>query len=66
MRDKSGNPLPNAHLIVLFTRLCKLLFYRIKPIFVFDGGAPILKKKTLVTKYLFVNHSFIKAMVKSF
>eukprot|EP00106_Octopus_bimaculoides_P002419 XP_014769861.1 PREDICTED: DNA repair protein complementing XP-G cells-like [Octopus bimaculoides] len=47
MRDRSGNPIPNAHLIVLFNRVCKLLYYRIKPIFVFDGGVPVLKWQTL-------------------
>ncbi|KAL3847457.1 hypothetical protein ACJMK2_018363 [Sinanodonta woodiana] len=47
MRDSEGNPLPNAHLQGLFTRICKLLYYRIKPIFVFDGGVPELKKQTL-------------------
>jgi len=49
MRDKHGNPVPNAHLVGLFNRVCKLLYYRIKPVFVFDGGVPHLKKKTLVT-----------------
>ena len=48
MRDKDGNPLPNAHLQVLFNRLCKLLYYRIKPVFVFDGGVPVLKRQTMV------------------
>ncbi|KAK6194880.1 hypothetical protein SNE40_000416 [Patella caerulea] len=50
MRDKDGNPLPNAHLHGLFTRICKLLFYRIKPVFVFDGGVPVLKKQTLAAR----------------
>ena len=48
MRDKHGNPVRNAHLVGLFNRVCKLLYYRIKPVFVFDGGVPHLKKKTLV------------------
>lgn len=47
MRDKHGNPVRNAHLVGLFNRVCKLLYYRIKPVFVFDGGVPHLKKKTL-------------------
>ena len=50
MRDSSGNPLANAHLHGLFTRICKLLYYRIKPVFVFDGGVPLLKKQTLVSR----------------
>ena len=49
MRDEQGNVAPNAHLLVLFHRICKLLFYRIKPVFVFDGGVPQLKKQTMVS-----------------
>lgn len=41
----------NAHLVVLFNRICKLLHYKIKPIFVFDGVAPELKKHTLVSSH---------------
>lgn len=48
VRDRHGNPVENAHLLTLFHRLCKLLFFRIRPIFVFDGDAPLLKKQTLV------------------
>ncbi|XP_052605304.1 DNA excision repair protein ERCC-5 isoform X2 [Peromyscus californicus insignis] len=40
----------NAHLLTLFHRLCKLLFFRIRPIFVFDGDAPLLKKQTLAKR----------------
>eukprot|EP00095_Tigriopus_kingsejongensis_P003704 maker-scaffold382_size189932-snap-gene-0.25 protein:Tk03704 transcript:maker-scaffold382_size189932-snap-gene-0.25-mRNA-1 annotation:"dna repair protein complementing xp-g cells-like protein" len=46
-RDKSGNVLPHAHVLGLFHRVCKLLFYRIKPVFVFDGPPPQLKRDTL-------------------
>ena len=46
-RDQSGNAVANAHLLGLFHRICKLLFYRIRPIFVFDGRAPDLKRDTL-------------------
>ena len=31
-------------------RICKLLFFGIKPIFVFDGQTPSLKKKTLMNR----------------
>jgi DNA excision repair protein ERCC-5 len=31
MRDSSGNVISNAHLINLYQRLCKLLFYHIRP-----------------------------------
>ncbi|XP_028332061.1 DNA repair protein complementing XP-G cells homolog [Gouania willdenowi] len=46
-RDRDGNSVQNAHLLTLFHRVCKLLFFRIKPVFVFDGDAPLLKKQTL-------------------
>lgn len=31
-------------------RLCKLLYFGIKPVFVFDGSTPLLKKKTLLLR----------------
>ncbi|XP_055282625.1 DNA excision repair protein ERCC-5 isoform X1 [Moschus berezovskii] len=49
-RDRHGNAVENAHLLTLFHRLCKLLFFRIRPIFVFDGDAPLLKKQTLAKR----------------
>ncbi|KAG8954224.1 DNA repair protein rad2 [Tulasnella sp. 424] len=47
MRDKEGRGLVNAHLLGFLRRICKLLYYGIKPVFVFDGGAPALKRTTL-------------------
>ncbi|KAI1899692.1 hypothetical protein AGOR_G00064390 [Albula goreensis] len=50
MRDRDGNNVQNAHLLTLFHRLCKLLFFRIRPIFVFDGDTPLLKKETVAKR----------------
>ncbi|TFK33242.1 hypothetical protein BDQ12DRAFT_691478 [Crucibulum laeve] len=47
MRDKEGHSLSNAHVLGFLRRIAKLLFYGIKPVFVFDGGAPTLKRSTL-------------------
>ncbi|KAJ1972736.1 DNA repair protein rad2 [Dimargaris xerosporica] len=47
MRDREGNALPNAHVVGFLRRICKLLFYGIKPVFVFDGSTPELKRKTV-------------------
>jgi DNA excision repair protein ERCC-5 len=47
VRDKEGNALRNSHVVGFFRRICKLLFYGVKPVFVFDGGAPVLKRETL-------------------
>ena len=44
MRDeRGGEPLPNAHLVGFFRRACRLLYHRVKPVFVFDGAAPALE-----------------------
>ncbi|GAB1310862.1 DNA repair protein rad2 [Madurella fahalii] len=47
VRDKEGNALRNSHVVGFFRRICKLLWYGVKPVFVFDGGAPALKRATL-------------------
>lgn len=47
VRDKEGNALPNSHIVGFFRRICKLLYFGIKPVFVFDGGAPVLKRQTI-------------------
>lgn len=50
MRDKDGRALVNAHVLGFFRRICKLLFYGIRPVFVFDGGAPALKRNTIIER----------------
>lgn len=50
VRDKEGNALRNSHVVGFFRRICKLLFIGILPVFVFDGGAPILKRQTIVAR----------------
>lgn len=46
MRDKKGNMVANAHIKGLFSRICKMLYFGVRPVFVFDGATPILKKNT--------------------
>ena len=50
VRDKEGQALRNSHVVGFFRRICKLLFFGIKPVFVFDGGAPALKRQTLAAR----------------
>lgn len=47
VRDKEGNALRNSHVVGFFRRICKLLYFGIKPVFVFDGGAPVMKRQTI-------------------
>ncbi|KAI8803632.1 hypothetical protein BJ742DRAFT_857452 [Cladochytrium replicatum] len=51
MRDpKTGDPLRNAHILGFFRRICKLIFLGIRPVFVFDGAAPALKRATIALR----------------
>lgn len=50
VRDKEGNALRNSHVVGFFRRICKLLYFGIKPVFVFDGGAPVLKRQTIASR----------------
>lgn len=47
MRNSDGCVTGNAHLISLFNRICKLLYFGVKPVFVFDGSTPALKTRVL-------------------
>ncbi|ODQ47058.1 hypothetical protein PICMEDRAFT_20538, partial [Pichia membranifaciens NRRL Y-2026] len=47
VRDKEGNQMKNSHIVGFLRRICKLLYFGIKPVFVFDGGVPTLKKETI-------------------
>lgn len=47
VRDGEGNVLPQSHIVGFFRRICKLLYFGILPVFVFDGGAPALKRRTI-------------------
>ncbi|KAI5467290.1 hypothetical protein BGZ63DRAFT_370825 [Mariannaea sp. PMI_226] len=50
VRDKEGNALRNSHVVGFFRRICKLLWFGILPVFVFDGGAPVLKRQTIQSR----------------
>ncbi|KAJ8132864.1 hypothetical protein O1611_g766 [Lasiodiplodia mahajangana] len=50
VRDKEGNALRNSHVVGFFRRICKLLWFGIRPVFVFDGGAPALKRQTIANR----------------
>lgn len=50
MRDRDGRILSHAHLLGFLWRILKLLFYGIQPVFVFDGGAPIQKRRTIANR----------------
>ena len=40
MRDEEGHMVKNAHITGTLQRILKLLFNRIRPLFVFDGATP--------------------------
>lgn len=51
MRDPdTGKLVRSAHLIGFFRRICRLRFHRIRPIFVFDGAAPEIKRAEVLRR----------------
>ncbi|KAK9826114.1 hypothetical protein WJX81_004563 [Elliptochloris bilobata] len=50
MRDQRGEVIHNAHLLGFFRRICRLLFHRVRPVFVFDGSTPALKRRTTAAR----------------
>lgn len=51
MRDPdTGSVKPAAHLIGFFRRLAKLRFHGIRPVLVFDGPTPIIKRRELALR----------------
>ncbi|GAA5934057.1 uncharacterized protein JCM15063_000543 [Sporobolomyces koalae] len=44
---KSGDAIHGNHIRGVYTRILKLLHWGIKPVFVFDGDAHVLKKRTI-------------------
>ncbi|WFD22777.1 DNA repair protein rad2 [Malassezia equina] len=50
MRDRDGHTLHHAHLLGFLWRILKILFYGIQPVFVFDGGAPVQKRRTIANR----------------
>lgn len=50
MRDDDGNFIKNGHLLGFFRRICRLMFNRIRPVFVFDGATPTLKRMTVAAR----------------
>lgn len=47
MRDEDGKMVKNAHILGTLRRILKLLYHRIRPVFVFDGATPLLKIRTV-------------------
>jgi 5'-3' exonuclease len=51
MRDpETGQVTASAHLIGYMRRICRLLFHQIRPVFVFDGRAPEIKRRELLLR----------------
>lgn len=51
MRDQeSGAVRPAAHLIGFFRRICRLRYHGIRPVFVFDGATPEIKRRELALR----------------
>ncbi|KAF5396817.1 hypothetical protein PHET_10226 [Paragonimus heterotremus] len=50
VKSRAATGGPRRFLTVLFCRLCKLVYFGIRPVFVFDGEVPTLKKSTIAAR----------------
>ncbi|PXF43208.1 DNA repair protein UVH3 [Gracilariopsis chorda] len=50
MRDPEGAKVRNSHLLGVFRRCIKLLFLSVKPVLIFDGATPAIKRRTLASR----------------
>ncbi|KAH0476025.1 MAG: uncharacterized protein KVP18_004997 [Porospora cf. gigantea A] len=50
LRTPEGVQIPGGHLYGFFTRIARLLYFDVRPVFVFDGPPPDLKKRTLARR----------------
>ncbi|KAI9103096.1 hypothetical protein DFS34DRAFT_576643 [Phlyctochytrium arcticum] len=50
MRDKEGNLIKGAHIVGFYRRICKLLYFGIRPVFIFDGDTPAMKRVALTER----------------
>ncbi|CAB9502387.1 XP-G cells homolog [Seminavis robusta] len=51
MKDPdTGSVRPAAHIIGFFRRICKLRFHGIRPVFIFDGPTPEIKRRELIAR----------------
>ncbi|CAH8582824.1 unnamed protein product [Dicrocoelium dendriticum] len=50
VKSRASTGGPSRYLSVLFRRLCKLIYFGIRPVFVFDGEVPTLKKSTIAAR----------------
>ncbi|KAH0475930.1 MAG: hypothetical protein KVP17_001778 [Porospora cf. gigantea B] len=50
LSGSTGFSIPGGHLYGFFTRIARLLYFDVRPVFVFDGPPPDLKKRTLARR----------------
>ena len=50
MRDSEGNAVRSAHILGTLRRILKLLYHDVRPVFVFDGQMPSIKRREIKSR----------------